>query len=124
MNLGICLAETRRYAEARQAFEDALRAAPGSVQAEDNLGRLALLAGHPEEARQRFQQALRWDARDLVAHLNLAMLEAREGNPAAALRLCSEALAQHPQSSVAAECVRRNQARLQAAAAAPAGAPR
>jgi Flp pilus assembly protein TadD len=115
MNLGICLAETRRYAEARQAFEDALRADPGSVQAEDNLGRLALLAGQPDEARQRFQQALRWDARDLVAHLNLAMLETREGNPAAALRLCGEALAQHPQSSVAADCVRRNQARLGAA---------
>ncbi len=124
MNLGICLAETRRYAEARQAFEDALRADPGSVQAEDNLGRLALLAGQLEEARQRFQQALRWDARDLVAHLNLAMLETREGNPAAALRLCSEALAQHAQSSAAADCVRRNQARLEAAAAAPAGAGR
>ncbi len=118
MNLGICLAETRRYAEARQAFEDALRADPGSVQAEDNLGRLALLAGHPDEARQRYLQALQWDARDLVAHLNLALLaETRDGNPAAALRLCGEALAQHPQSSVAADCVRRNQARLAAAAA-------
>jgi len=117
LNLGICLAETRRYAEARQAFEDALRADPGSVQAEDNLGRLALLAGHPEEARQRFRQALQWDARDLVGHLNLALLETREGNPAAALRLCSEALAQHPESSAAADCVRRSQARLGAAAA-------
>jgi protein O-mannosyl-transferase len=112
MNLGICLAETRRYEEARHEFEDALRADPGSVQAEDNLGRLALLAGHPDEARQRFEQALRWDGRDLVAHLNLAMLETRDGNPAAALRLCSEALAQHPQASAAADCVRRQQARL------------
>jgi tetratricopeptide (TPR) repeat protein len=119
MNLGICLAETRRYAEARQVFEDALRADPRSVQAVDNLGRLALLAGHPEEARQRYLQALQWDAGDLVAHLNLALLvETRDGNPAAALRLCGEALAQHPQSSVAADCVRRNQARLAAAAAA------
>lgn len=118
MNLGICLAETRRYEEARQAFEDALRADPGSVQAEDNLGRLALLAGHPEEARQRYLQALQWDARDLVAHLNLALLlETRDGDTAGALRLCREALAQHPQASVAADCVRRNQARLGAAAA-------
>jgi protein O-mannosyl-transferase len=124
MNLGICLAETRRFAEARQVFEEALREDPTSAQAQTNLGRLALLAGHPEEARQRYLQALRWDPRNLVAKLNLALLlETRDGNPAAALRLCGEVLAEHPQSGVAADCVRRNQARL-AAAAAPGGAPR
>jgi tetratricopeptide (TPR) repeat protein len=121
MNLGICLADVRRYAEARQVFEEALRADPTSVQAQDNLGRLALLAGRPEEARQRFQQVLRSAPRDVVARLNLALLfETRDGNPAAALRLCGEVLAEYPRSSVAAACVQRNQARL--GAAAPAGA--
>lgn len=113
-NLGICLAELGDHPGARDAFERALAIDPGFARAETNLGTLAVLERDPVRARAHFERALALDPRNIPARRQLAaLLETAFDDPAGAARLCREILALAPQTPGAAECVTRNEARLQ-----------
>lgn len=110
INLGVCLAQTRAYDEARRVFAEALTVDPGSADAHTNLGWLANLARRPDLAAAHFRAALERDPDSPVALVNLATLEETVfRNPSEALRLCRVLERAHPGSAAARECIARNE---------------
>jgi len=84
--LGAALLEAGRTAEALQATERWVAAAPNAHAARLRLGNLLLEAGRAEEAEVQFEIVLRSDPGDRGAALGLAWLEVRKGRPGTALR--------------------------------------
>ncbi len=114
-NLGICLAQTNRLAEAETAFQRALEIDPSFARGYTNLAALALTAGKPERARDLYQEALRVEPGNVFARMQLARLyESVFSDFHAAARMCGEARALAPSTTGVADCVERNQ-RLAAA---------
>ena len=114
-NLGICLAQTNRLAEAETAFRRALEIDPAFARGYTNLGALALTAGQPDRARDFYRRAIEVDARNVLARMQLARLyETVFGDFHAAARMCGEARALDPFTPGVVECVERNQRRAAA----------
>jgi tetratricopeptide (TPR) repeat protein len=114
-NLGICLAQLNRVAEADAAFHRALAIDPQYARGYTNLGALALLTGQPERARDMYLRALDIEPRNALAIMQLAGLyENVFKDFHAAARMCGEARAIAPTTPNVTECVERNQ-RLAAA---------
>jgi Flp pilus assembly protein TadD len=110
VNLGVCLAQTGAYDEARAALLGALTVDPGSVDARNDLGFLANLQRQPEVAAGWFREVLQRDAGNLIAHMNLAVLEEQVfGRPEAALALCREVEQKQPGIPAVRDCIRRLQ---------------
>jgi len=76
-NLGQILLVERRYAEAAEHLEQALRIDPGLAEAHNNLGLAAERLGRTAEARSHYLEALRLDPRLADAHINLGIQLAR-----------------------------------------------
>jgi tetratricopeptide (TPR) repeat protein len=84
------------YAEAIDAYERAIEAAPEFADAYCNLGSVYFNQGRRTPARESFERALAIDATHLEANLNLATLEEEVGHDAAALRYYRAALESDP----------------------------
>jgi tetratricopeptide (TPR) repeat protein len=78
-NLGVALAREGRVAEARAAYEEALRARPRYAEALAGLGALDLAEGRPEEAAARLRDALAAWPTNGEALANLGIALARTG---------------------------------------------
>jgi Flp pilus assembly protein TadD len=78
-NLGVRLAEQRRYAEAATAYEAALRLKPDYVDALDNLGMALAQQGKLDEAVARWEMAVRVQPDCIEAHNNLGAAHAQRG---------------------------------------------
>ena len=59
VNLGLTLADLKRFEEAEDSFETALRHDPASISAHHNLGTLLRQTGREEEARRHFEEVQR-----------------------------------------------------------------
>ncbi|MBM4320523.1 MAG: tetratricopeptide repeat protein, partial [Deltaproteobacteria bacterium] len=94
--LGICRGEDGDAAGSRQAFTEALRHAPRTVEALNRLGFLELLANRPTQAKQRYRQALDVDPTMASTHHNLAALHLRQGELPTAEQHWRQALALDP----------------------------
>ncbi len=81
---------------ARQRFERAFRAAPGSPEGPAGLARVALARDNPVEARRYLQVALERDPAHTDALVDLARLEAEEGSREAAIALLQRAIQAEP----------------------------
>jgi Tfp pilus assembly protein PilF len=109
-NLGICLAQTNRTAEAEAAFNRALEIDPRFARGYTNLGALALLTGQPERARDMYLRALDIEPQNVLALMQLAGLyENVFKDYHAAARMCGEARAAAPATPNVGDCVERNQ---------------
>jgi Tfp pilus assembly protein PilF len=109
-NLGICLGQTGKLADAEAAFKRALELDPSFVRGYTNLGALALVAGNPERARDYYLQAIETDSRNVLARMQLAALyEQTFHDYHAAARMCGEARAIAPSTPGVVECMERNQ---------------
>ncbi len=109
LNLGICLAETGRPAQAEAAFTRAAAIDPSSPRPYTNLGALAILEGQPERARDAYLAALRIDRQNVLARMQLAALyEHAFHDYRAAAQLCGEARAIAPFTPGVADCAERN----------------
>lgn len=116
---GVSLMLTGKAQEAYGAFTEAARLSPGLEQAEIGLGASARMLGRPDEARQRFQSVLKAHPNAVLPRLYLAEIyEQDDADPVSALRLCREAQAIAPQTPGVAECIRRNEQKAAAPAAA------
>lgn len=73
-NLGDCLDQCGRHAEAEQAFRSACAAAPDEARPHYNLGRQLQFRGDASAAETSYRRALERDATLFDAHLNLAKL--------------------------------------------------
>ena len=80
-NDALAAGDTQR---ARERFERALLADPGSVAARAGLGRALLAAGLPDEASAAIEAAAAANPNDADAHAALAQLATQRGDPAAA----------------------------------------
>jgi Flp pilus assembly protein TadD len=78
-DLGIALAQTRRYDEALTHFREAARRQPASAAHLNNLGGILLQLDRLEEAAAQFEGALRLDPDLEDARLNLALVLKRLG---------------------------------------------
>lgn len=83
-------ANAPRAGEARQAYESILRTTPGSAEAEEGLGLLALRAGDQAEARRRLAAAIAKGSLNARAHYELARLEPDAGKARAALEAAAK----------------------------------
>ncbi|HMC23148.1 MAG TPA: tetratricopeptide repeat protein, partial [Thermoanaerobaculia bacterium] len=115
MKLGLCFAEMGRLQEAAAAFQRLRDLDPRSAGASTGLGAVAMLQGQPDRARQYFLEAIERDPRNVSARRSLAILDEIEpANPEEALRLCQEIQQIAPQTPGNDDCIRRNQARVNA----------
>ncbi|PYR64474.1 MAG: hypothetical protein DMF91_00200 [Acidobacteria bacterium] len=115
MKLGLCFAEMGRLQEAAATFQRLRDLDPRSAGASTGLGAVAMLQGQPDRARQYFLEAIERDPRNVSARRSLAILDEIEpANPAEALRLCQEIQQIAPQTPGNDDCIRRNQARVNA----------
>jgi Flp pilus assembly protein TadD len=118
LKLGMCLAEAGRFEEAAEVFEALRQVSPDSPFVSTGLGIVAMLAGETSDAREQFRLTIERHPRDTMARQWLAVLEEEvAANPAEALRLCEEVRQIAPGKLSDDECVRRNQARLEALSA-------
>ncbi len=85
VNLGIVYAKRGRLAEARKAYDDALRIAPWFVPAYLNLADLLRAQGRDEEGEVALRKALRVDSSSAPVHHALGLLLARRKRQAEAL---------------------------------------
>ncbi len=85
-----------RADEAREAFEGALKFAPGDSSAHLSLAQMALSSGDTQTARQHYQEALSHHPDNLPTLLQLAMLEAREEDEASMVAWLQRAINEHP----------------------------
>lgn len=76
---GQLLLKTDQMAEARQAFEAALKKDPQYTQSIMNLAALDITQGQPEKARERLEAQLKRDPANAGMHLALASLAQRSG---------------------------------------------
>lgn len=99
------IADARRAAaagdttRARDAYRQALTAAPDDPAIHYDLGVLAERDGRADAARGHYQDALRAEPTFGPAVITLGRLAIRSGDPGAALALASGQLARHPQSA-------------------------
>jgi tetratricopeptide (TPR) repeat protein len=115
MKLGLCFAEMGRLQEAAATFQRLRDLDPRSAGASTGLGAVAMLQGQHDRARQYFLEAIDRDPRNVSARRSLAILDEIEpANPEEALRLCQEIQQLAPQTPGNDECIRRNQARVNA----------
>lgn len=84
LDLGNCLAEIERKADAEQSLRQALAIAPRLKEAHASLGSVLLMAGRESEAEQCYRAALAIDPAMVVAHQNLAAIAAARGRTAEA----------------------------------------
>jgi Flp pilus assembly protein TadD len=115
MKLGLCFAEMGRLPEAAATFQRLRALDPRSAGASTGLGAVAMLQGRLDQARQYFLDAIERDPRNVSARRSLAILDEIEpANPDEALRLCQEIQQIAPQTPGNDDCIRRNQARVNA----------
>jgi tetratricopeptide (TPR) repeat protein len=114
--LGLCLLETGRLDEATRTFQRYLKLDARSPIGYGGLGMVAMRSRDSSLARRYFLEALVMDPRSVPARQVLAELE-EPSNPREALRLCEEIQQLAPKTAGNDECIRRNRARLNAAAA-------
>jgi Flp pilus assembly protein TadD len=115
MKLGLCFAEMGRLQEAAATFQRLREIDPRSAGASTGLGVVAMLQGQPDRARHFFLEAIERDPRNVSARRSLAILDEIEpANPEEALRLCQEIQQIAPQTPGNDDCIRRNQARVNA----------
>ncbi len=108
-HLGLCLLETRRFAEARRAFSVLRALAPHSAAAPNGLAMADLLEGQVEAARHRFRAAIDVEPRSIEARRGLVMIEERSGQRSdQALRWCEEIEVLSPGDAAARECIARH----------------
>jgi len=108
-NLGICLAQTGRPAEAEAALNQALTIDPAWARGYTNLAALAMTQGDHARARDYYLKAIDRDPRNVLARMQLAKLyESVFHDYHAAARMCGEARALAPATSGVVECVERN----------------
>ncbi len=69
---GLIEKDTGNLAQARSAFETAIRARPAAADAYNQLGDMAMRQSRPEEAIRHFERAVRIDPADTAYKLNLA----------------------------------------------------
>jgi Tfp pilus assembly protein PilF len=81
-----------RVAEAREAYQAAIRLAPDDVDALNGLGVLAVQSGAPDEAVELFRRVLARDPALADVRLNLAVAEWKRGQAAAARQELSRLL--------------------------------
>jgi tetratricopeptide (TPR) repeat protein len=104
-----------RLQEAAATFQRLRDLDPRSAGASTGLGAVAMLQGQHDRARQYFLEAIDRDPRNVSARRSLAILDEIEpANPEEALRLCQEIQQLAPQTPGNDECIRRNQARVNA----------
>ncbi|MGA9798413.1 MAG: tetratricopeptide repeat protein, partial [Terriglobales bacterium] len=91
--LGVIRLRQKRYAEAANFLNTALRLNPGLLSARVALGEVYVATGKPLQARQVFKEVLRVDAQNRDARFALARLESASGNFTASLKLAEPVLA-------------------------------
>jgi len=96
--MGIAYAGKGEKDQAKTAFEQALKIAPGNPNAAINLAILATQAGDFDAARDYYQQVLAIHPNYQPALLSLAKLESRQGNQQAALAYLQKAVQQNPEA--------------------------
>jgi predicted TPR repeat methyltransferase len=95
-NLGNVLLESRRLAEAADAYETAARMSPEDATLLNNLGALRRAQGRHDEAEASYRQAMALDAQLPEAHNNLGNLYRSMGRTQEALAQYCEALILNP----------------------------
>lgn len=110
--LGLCLTETGDLPAASAAYGELARRDPGSAEARNGLGVIALMSGRPEEARRQFRATLSAHPLNVEARRGLAMLAESIGDPAEALRLCNEIAGLAPFTPGNDDCIARNLASI------------
>jgi tetratricopeptide (TPR) repeat protein len=83
--LGAIRIRQKRYTDAAECLNTALRLSPGLVGARINLGEVYALTGRKMQAREAFEAILRADPNNPDAHFALAQLESDSGNFSASL---------------------------------------
>jgi tetratricopeptide (TPR) repeat protein len=81
----LLLGNRERSSEARAAYEAILKASPGSAEAHEGLGLLALRSEQKEEARKHLVTAMRAESKSARAHVEYARLEPDPSEARAAL---------------------------------------
>ncbi|MBI4615834.1 MAG: tetratricopeptide repeat protein [Planctomycetes bacterium] len=72
--LGLALADARKFQEAIEAYGDAIRLSPGDAAAYRGLASVLLAAGRTDEAAKSYQDGLRRDPTDVLSRLALARI--------------------------------------------------
>jgi putative PEP-CTERM system TPR-repeat lipoprotein len=96
--MGIAYLGKGEEAQAKTAFEEALKLAPGNPNAALNLALMAQQAGKSDEARSYYQQVLQYHPDHLTTLLMLAQLENQKGDKQTALALLENAVKLHPKA--------------------------
>jgi tetratricopeptide (TPR) repeat protein len=110
-NLGLCLLETRRFADATATFTALTAVSPHSAAGPNGIAMVAFLRGDVEASRRGFLAALDVDPRSIEARRGLVLIEELPGgSPAEALRRCEEIHLLKPDAPGARECIARHSA--------------
>lgn len=99
-SLGVCLAGAGRSAEARRAFEEAVRHGPGEPAGHYNLGTACAALGDTDEAAAQFRACLELDPGHVYACVRLGELAENRGDGAEARRLYERAAEADPAGSL------------------------
>ena len=91
-NLGVVLAQRRRYDDAIRAYRTALRLQPGVPQTHHNLGLALEAVGRTDDAGAQYAEAVRLKPDYAKAHMHLANLLAQRGATEAAIQHYREAI--------------------------------
>jgi len=94
-----CELENTSPVEARQAYMQALEAAPDFADAHLNLGRLDHEAGELGRAEARYRDAVRCAPEDATCHFNLAVLLDDRGRPEDAILAYEQAIVRDPDAA-------------------------
>jgi Flp pilus assembly protein TadD len=94
--VGVALARAGRGADARKAFERALKLDPSDSRTHSNLGQLLLAQGNVAAARARLEEAVRLDARSAEDWSRLASARAQMGDERGAFEAWRRALEADP----------------------------
>ena len=106
-SLGVCLAGAGRAAEARRAFEEAVKRAPGEPAGHYNLGTACATLGDAAEAAAQFRTCLDLDPGHVYACIRLGELAESRGDGDEARRLYERAAVADPASSLPHRCLAR-----------------
>lgn len=97
--LGMALHDLKRFQEASEAYEQALKIQPKFPIALNNLGNTLRYLGRVDEADRRFQQAIDLKPDYFNAYRNRGTLHAWSGRIDLALRYYADAMRLHPQDA-------------------------
>jgi superkiller protein 3 len=111
--LGMIRVRQKKYAEATEFFQNALRLYPSLARAHISLGEVDALTGKKEQAREQFQRVLRTDPGNREGLLALAQLESTSGNFSASLSVAGPILADLRRSSAGILLLAKDYAGLQ-----------